>query len=167
MRAVLVGLIGKDKVFYDLDAGRGQKDGILEKENGSTVKFNFLDFAANARNLKKIRSTTFHRFLWDAPRDVLNGAWYESFVAKTRPVKDEMLEKIETHSSLGESRKKIKQKSESIDNFVRTNMYGDGVTKSCCDGVVQLNKSNYKFLSAETRNIAWEAMKITSTIEDV
>lgn len=166
MRAVLVGLIGPDKLFYDLDAKRGERDGIIEKDNGKTIKVDFMSFSATARGLKKLRSSTFHRFLWDSPSDVLGGAWYDSFIAKTRPIKDEMVEKIETHSSLGEARRSIKQKSESIENFITKTLHNSANSKSCCGEMVQLKRVKYNFLSPETRKIAWKAMNIMREIEE-
>lgn len=166
MRAVLVGLIGKDKLFYDLDAGPSEKDGIVEKENGITVKVDFLSFSSGARGLNKIRSSTFHRFLWDAPRDILGGAWYESFVQKTRPLKDEILEKIKTHSSLGKNRDKLKAKSESVDEFVHKTLDADSYADGCCGEMIQFKNNKYKFLSFDTRKVAWEAMNILREIED-
>lgn len=166
MRAVLVGIIGRDKLFYDLDAKLGQKDAIVERENGSTVKTDLLSFAASARGLSKIRSTRFHRFLWDTPRNTSSGAWYETFVTKERAIKDEMLDKIETHSAVGENRKKIRNKSDRANAFISRQIDGNMLASSCCNEMIKSNVNKYIFNTSADRKIAWEAMKMLRFMEE-
>ena len=37
MKAALVALLGDSRVYYDVDAKRGQKDAAVEKADGSVV----------------------------------------------------------------------------------------------------------------------------------
>jgi hypothetical protein len=40
------------------------------------------------------------------------------------------------------------------------------LTKSCCDGMVKLDVSVYKFKTAEERDFAWKAMNLLREIEE-
>ena len=74
MRAALVALLGDSRVYYDMDAKRGQKDAAVEKADGSVVKMDLMHLSSTARNFTKLRNTPFQRFVWDAPKDPLSGA---------------------------------------------------------------------------------------------
>lgn len=166
MKAVLVGVVGRDKLFYDLDAKPGEKDGIIERENGSTVKIDLLSFAASARGLSKIRSTRFHRFLWDTPRSTSSGSWYETFVTKQRGIKDEILDNIETHSAIGENRKKIRNKSDRAIAFISRQIDSNMLASSCCNEMIKSNVNKYIFNTSADRKIAWEAMKMLRFVDE-
>jgi len=64
MKAVLVGTFDGNKVYYDVEAKSGEKDGAIVRPDGSSVKIHFFSWASKAQGLSKIRNTKFHRSLW-------------------------------------------------------------------------------------------------------
>lgn len=166
MKAVLVGTIGSDKVFYDIDAGPEDRDGAIEREDGSVVPVNFMSFASTARGLNKIRSSPFHRFLWDSPRDTSSGSWYETFITKEKPVNEKMLEKSEVHSSIGNARKNIKSKSDRAKLFISRQIDAHMLASSCCDEMIKFDVNKYSFDTSDERKTAWAAAKMLNNLEE-
>jgi hypothetical protein len=166
MKAVLVGLLNDSRVYYDMEAGAGEKDAIIEKPNGSSIRMNLIHLSSTARNFRKLRSTPFQRFLWDSPQNSTSGAWYETFIQKTRPVKESLLESMPSHSVIGKNKKKVDKTKRAAKSFISSNIEQHMLTKSCCDGMIKLNVNNYSFKTEEERAFAWEAMNILRSIEE-
>lgn len=166
MKAVLVALVGEDKIYYNLDAQRGEKDAIMERPDGSTVDISLLSFVASTRGLSKLRSSRFHRLLWDAPKNTTSGSWYETFVEKTKPVNEKMLEKAIIHSSLGKNKKTINKKESAARSFIRAKNAEKTVAANEFNRMIKFNQNTYSFKTAEDRKFAWEAMSILRHLED-
>lgn len=165
MKAVLVGGIGSDKVYYIMDSGPEQKDGIVEKPNGKTIKIDFIDFTSSCNGLRKIRTSRFHRFLWDSPKNPTKGSWYETFVTKTRPVNDKTLDGAVVLSSLGQARKKINTKNSLAFDFIQTKSLEQTKSHSCCNEMVKFDTRDYAFETESQRKQAWEAIVLMKQLE--
>ena len=118
MKAILVGTFDGNKVYYDIEAKAGDKDGAIVRSDGSTVKIHFFSWASKAQDLKKIRNTKFHRSLWDAPKDPTKGKWFETFIKKEKEVDESILEGINPLSTVGETKTKIEKKNSSAIEFM-------------------------------------------------
>jgi hypothetical protein len=111
MKAILVGTFDGNKVYYDIEAKAGQKDGAIVRDDGSTVKIHFFSWASKTQDLKKIRNTKFHRSLWDAPKDPTKGKWFNTFIKKEEEIDESILEGITPLSTVGETKAKIEKKN--------------------------------------------------------
>jgi hypothetical protein len=118
MKAVLVGTFDGNKVYYDIDAKAGEKDGAIVRPDGSSVKIYFFSWASRAQGLKKIRNTKFHRSLWDAPKNPTKGKWYETFIKKDVEVDEEALDGVSTLSTIGETKVKLEKKNARAIDFI-------------------------------------------------
>lgn len=118
MKAVLVGTYDGNKVYYDVDAKAGEKDGAIVRPDGSSVKIHFFSWASKAQGLNKIRNTKFHRSLWDAPKNPTKGKWYETFIKKDVEIEKEVLEGITTLSTIGETKAKLEKKNDRAVGFM-------------------------------------------------
>lgn len=118
MKAVLVGTFDGNKVYYDIDAKAGEKDGAIVRPDGSSVKIYFFSWSSKAQGLIKIRNTKFHRSLWDAPKNPTKGKWYETFIKKETEVDEELLEGVPTLSTVGETKVKLEKKNARAIDFI-------------------------------------------------
>ena len=118
MKAVLVGTFDGNKVYYDIDAKAGEKDGAIVRPDGSSVKIYFFSWSSKAQGLIKIRNTKFHRSLWDAPKNPTKGKWYETFIKKEAEVDEELLEGVPTLSTVGETKVKLEKKNARAIDFI-------------------------------------------------
>ena len=118
MKAVLVGTYDGNKVYYDVDAKAGEKDGAIVRPDGSSVRIHFFSWASKAQGLNKIRNTKFHRSLWDAPKNPTKGKWYETFIKKDAEIAKEVLEGIATLSMVGETKVKLEKKNARAIDFI-------------------------------------------------
>lgn len=166
MKAVLVGTIGNDKLYYILDAEPGAEDGAIERDDGTVVRVDIISFTSSARGLKKIRTSAFHRKLWDAPRNMSAGSWYEIFITKSKEVDEKMLEGMPTYSALGKERKKTEKiKKKSLD-FSNDGVSNQILSKSANGPVVKFDKPNYVYATQRERKEAWIAMCLLRDIEE-
>ena len=118
MKAVFVGTFDGNKVYYDIDAKAGEKDGAIVRPDGSSVKIYFFSWSSKAQGLIKIRNTKFHRSLWDAPKNPTKGKWYETFIKKEAEVDEELLEGVPTLSTVGETKVKLEKKNARAIDFI-------------------------------------------------
>lgn len=166
MKSVIVGLLNDSRVYYDLEAKPGQKDAIIERPNGTSMRADIIQISSTARGFRKLRTTKFQRFLWDAPKNATSGAWYETFITKTRPVNDSLLESMPSNSSVGKNKKKIDKKNRAVKSFIDATIEEHMLANSCCDGMIKLNTNVYTFKTAEERDFAWEAMNLLRNLEE-
>jgi len=162
MKAVLVGGIGSDRLYYILDADPTEKDGIVERPNGKTVNVDFMDFVSSCRNLRKIRTSRFHRMLWDAPQNPTKGSWYETFIIKSKKINEKTLDGAVVLSSVGENRKKIKSKNDSAIGFIQTK----SINHACCDEMLKFDNKDYVFKTESERKQAWDAIIVMRHLEE-
>lgn len=166
MKAVLAGSVHGDKLFYVIDAGPDGDDGVLEKQNGDTVNVDFFAFTSKVSGLIKMRTSKLHRMIWDSPRSVTSGKWYETFITKTIDIDKTVLEGVKIHTSLGRNARNIKAKSASIEFFLTKQMLDFQLSNSCCSEMVQSDIGNLSFKTLNDKNKAWAAMNILKQIEE-
>jgi hypothetical protein len=166
MKAVLVGTVGDDKLYYIIDATANDKDGAIEREDGTVVRIDFMSFSSSARSLKKIRTSPFHRKLWDAPRNMSSGSWYETFISKEKEVDEKMLAGLPVYSALGKDRKKIDKINEKSLEFSSSGLANQILSKSANGPVVKFDKPKRVFNTKQERKDAWLAMNLLRKIEE-
>lgn len=166
MRAIIVGLLNDSRVYYDIDAKPGEKDAIIERPDGTSLKSNIIQISSTARNFRKLRSTPFQRFLWDSPKNPTSGAWYETFITKTRSINDELISDSPERSSFGKNKKKLDKTKRAAKSFIDADIEKHMLTKSCCDEMIKLNTHSFAFKTQEDRDFAWKAMLILRNIEE-
>jgi hypothetical protein len=118
MKAILVGTYDGNKVYYDIDAKAGQKDGEIVRPDGSSVKIYFFSWASKVQGLNKIRNSKFHRSLWDAPKNPTKGKWYETFIKKETEVDEALLDGAPTLSTVGGTKVKLEKKNARAIDFI-------------------------------------------------
>jgi hypothetical protein len=165
MKAVLVGGIGSDKLYYVIDADTKEKDGVLEKSDGKTVNVDFMGFVSSCRGLRKIRTSRFHRSLWDSPKNPTKGSWYETFVSKTKPVNEKSLDGAVVVTSIGSNKKKIKAKNDAVTRFMQTKTAENSRGHGCFDEMVKFDNKDYVFKTEAERKQAWSAIAIMRQLE--
>jgi hypothetical protein len=165
MKAALVGVSGGDRLYYIVDAEPGEKDGVIERDDGSTVMVNFMSYALKARNLNKMMTTRFHELLWGGPSESNKEIWEQVFVEKSQEIPKEALEGVTVHTSLGKKRKAISQKNEDAQRFIKS--LSNISVKSCCGEqmVKSIEHKSMRFSSSSERKDAWTAMVILKQIE--
>lgn len=117
MRAILVGKVEEDNLYYDIDASEDEKDAILVRPDGSMVEVDLFDFANSCGGLLKIRTSRFHKFLWGGAS---KRGWNEVFMDKTKPVNEQMIEGLDIYQSLGKNKKKLDIVNKKVSGFKKT-----------------------------------------------
>ena len=117
MKAILAGTVGgEQKLYYVIDSKSKTNDGVLS--DGKTQKVvNFWKTASKLTGLKPIKSSNFHKFLWDnelPDGDNDEDRWNRVFINKTQKIPEVLLSGVPIVSDVLKS----KMKSKSIDNRV-------------------------------------------------
>jgi len=172
MRAILVGKVEDDNLYYDIDASAEEKDAILVRPDSSMVKVDLFDFANSCGGLLKIKTSRFHKFLWTGAS---RKGWDQIFLDKTKPIYESMIDGLDIYQSLGKNKKKLDTVNKKVSRFKKTvnkkkNQKIEKIkTKSaqpCCDDeMVKFDVSNLAFKSAQARKEAWTAMILLRQIE--
>lgn len=119
MKAIFVGTIDAEKKFYYVvDAKSKDSDGVIS--DGETSKVvNFWKTASKSNTLKPIKSTNFHKFLWDGehPDGEDEDRWKRVFVNKTQKVSEHMLSGVQIVSDVLKSKMKAKSVNYRISEF--------------------------------------------------
>jgi hypothetical protein len=166
MKAVLVGTMSSDKLYYVIDAKAGEKDGAVVRPNGKVIKVDFMSFIHSSQSIRKIRTSRFHRSLWDAPKNLTSGAWYETFISKTKEVNEGSLDGAVIQTSLGSVKKNLDSKTAAIAEFLSIKSLEQGTSRPCCGEMVKFDSKSYFFNTEEERKQAWAAMKIMRQLEE-
>jgi len=178
MLAILVGRVEDDKLYYILDASESEKDAVLVRPDDSIVKVDLFDFCNSCGGLLKIRTSKFHKFLWDGFSSKKSEVWRETFIEKSREVNEKLLDGLEIYSALGKNKKKIdtatkkaKQFKKTIDtqkpSKIKTKSLNQGPPQPCCnDEMVKFDISNLVFESEQARKEAWTAMVLLRQLEE-
>lgn len=128
MAAVLVATAGEKKIYYVVDAKDSKKDGIVEDTDGSTIEVPFFSYIGKITGIKPLRSSAFHKLLWNEPSEKDRQKWMEIFIQKLDMPDKNLMEGVVLQESTGNARKK-KTKTEGqvkafIDNNRITNSHG-------------------------------------------
>lgn len=178
MLAVLVARVEDDKLYYILDASEAEKDAILVRPDNSMIKVDLFDFCNSCGGLLKMRTSKFHKFLWDGFSSKKSNIWKETFIEKSRPVNEKLMDGLEIYSALGENKKKIDTTTKKAKDFkktintektskIKTKSLGSGESQPCCDDeMVKFDISNLVFKSRQARKEAWTAMILLRQLEE-
>lgn len=169
MKAVFVGTARTGKLYYILDAAKSEDDGAVVTDDGRVISVDFFSFVNKSRNLKKLRTTSFHRKLWDEPQESHAESWYQTFIEKSRPVNESLLKDVEVVGSLGKKARKIQQKNAIATSFRKqlNDKSNDLSTKSCCDDEnAEYNNKSLYFSSKISRREAWLALYVLREVEE-
>lgn len=116
MKAVLVATINDEqKLYYIVDSQLKGKDGVLS--DGINPKIvDFWKTAVRLNGLKPIKTTNFHKFLWDNDfsDDSDEDRWNRVFINKTQKIPEHLLSGVTIVADVLKS----KMKSKSIDRRV-------------------------------------------------
>jgi len=154
MKAVLVGGIDDEKLYYLIDSKGSSKDGVLVGSDGRTVMIRFFSWVSQNPGIRKIRNTKFHRFLWDSPVDPSTGKWFDVFIKKSIEIDKSMLDGVVVVSDIKPSQKAIKKKIDSVGKSMSTKK----------DGTMIL--SDKALFRPEDARRAWLLMKLFDTGEN-
>lgn len=106
MGAVLVATAGDKKIYYIVDSKDNSKDGVVEDSDGKTNEVSFFSYIGKTTNIRPIKTTGFHRFLWEEPSEKDKKRWMETFILKVEAPDKRELEGAVVQDSLGKARKK-------------------------------------------------------------
>lgn len=117
MKAILVATVsGEQKLYYVVDADSKNRDGVLSTDKGGKV-VNFWKTATKLNSLKPIKSSSFHKYLWDNESNDANSdedRWKRIFVDKTQKIPESLLSGVPIVTDVLKS----KMKSKSINRRV-------------------------------------------------
>jgi len=166
MKAALVGSSSGNKLYYILDASVDDMDGAIEKDDGTVIMVDFQSHVARARNIKRIKTTPFHKVFWDGDDGENEKTWEMIFIQKSKEIPKEVLVGVNIQTSLGRNKRNISQKNEDALRFSKSAEKLS--SKSCCDGQVVKSIKNklMRFSSSEERKSMWTAMSILREIEE-
>lgn len=109
MKAVFVATLGGEKkLYYVVDSDSQNSDGVVDNE-GKPKLVNFWKTVANSTDISPIKSTNFHKFLWDGAESEDRDSWVRIFINKTQSVERSMLAGIAINNDVMKS--SIKKKS--------------------------------------------------------
>ena len=154
MKAVLVGGIDDEKLYYLIDSKGSSKDGVLVGPDGRTVMIRFFSWVSQNPGIRKIRNTKFHRFLWDSPVDPSTGKWFDVFIKKSTEIDKSMLDGVVVVSDIKPSQKAIKKKIDSVGKSMSTKKVGTMIL------------SDKALFRPEDTHRAWLLMKLFDTGEN-
>lgn len=118
MKAVLAGFSGEKKLYYILDANSRNSDGAVVLPDGRVITVSFFGFAMNARKLKKLIKTPFHKFLWSEPDGEMKKIWIDTFISKDRPIPKKFMDGIVVNTKIGNDAKKQKNVEARVKSFL-------------------------------------------------
>jgi hypothetical protein len=121
MGAVLVATAGDKKIYYVIDSKDPLKDGIIEDTDGKTHEVPFFSYIGKTTNIRPMRSTNFHKFLWDEPSENNKKKWMETFILKIDDPDKNELEGVAVQESTGQARKKKTNIDRKVSAFVNNN----------------------------------------------
>jgi hypothetical protein len=120
MKAVLVGKMGTNKLYYILDAKYGENDAIVEDASGEIHETDFMSLVSSTTGIRKMMNSPFHRLLWDGPHEKLVKSWKNIFINKTQEPDENMLNGAVVQTSVGNARKKAVATEMKVKQFARS-----------------------------------------------
>jgi hypothetical protein len=121
MAAVLVGTVGDKKLYYVVDSKDPSNDGIIEDADGSTHPIPFFSYIGKTTGIRPLRSSEFHKFLWDEPSENDKRKWMEIFIQKIDEPDKMMLDGVALQDSTGNARKKKTKTEIKANAFIHNN----------------------------------------------
>jgi hypothetical protein len=141
-------------------------DGAIEKDDGTVIMVDFQSHVSRARNVKRIKTTPFHKVFWDGDDGDNKEAWEMIFIQKSKEIPKEVLVGVSVQTSLGRNKRSVSQKNEDATRFSKS--LERISSKSCCDGQVvkSIESKIMRFSSAEERKSTWMAISMLREIEE-
>jgi hypothetical protein len=93
MKSILVGKIEDSRLYYVADAIDESNDGVIVDSIGDVRLVNFWNLVDESK-VHKIQNTEFHNYLWNGHKTAKYGHWYSTFVIKSVPVAEELLDGV-------------------------------------------------------------------------
>ena len=121
MGAVLVGTAGDKKLYYVVDSKDSSKDGIVEDSDGKTHEVSFFSYIGKTTNIRPLRTSEFHKFLWDEPSEKNKIKWMEVFIQKIDDPDKNLMEGVAIQDSTGKARKKKTKIDRKVNAFIDNN----------------------------------------------
>lgn len=93
MNGILVAETPTSKVYYILDAKKGERDGLVVMGPNKKISVNLFSWMNKATNAKKIKETKFQKMLWSdeiSKKDRQN--WIDTFVKKSKEIDKRILD---------------------------------------------------------------------------
>jgi len=119
MKAILVGTMGDEhKLYYVIDSSSEKMDGVLS--DGINPKLvNFWKTAVRLNGLTLIKSSNFHKFLWDNEysEDEDQDRWKRIFVTKTQKIPEDLLSGVTIVNDVLKSKMKSKSINQRVHEF--------------------------------------------------
>lgn len=107
-RGILVATKDDDKIYYFLDpVGQQKQDGAIVSPDGSVEFIDFSSYMLSEPFLSEYRYSDFHKFLWGRHSGEDLERWQRTFIYKTQPINEAMLEGVKIETSISP---KIKSK---------------------------------------------------------
>lgn len=120
MKAILVATINEEKkLYYIVDSTSKDKDGVLSDDRGGKV-VNFWKTAAKLNGLKPIKSSNFHKYLWDNEsddQDADEDRWKRVFINKTQKIPENLLSGVPIVADVLKSKMKSKSVNKRVFEF--------------------------------------------------
>ena len=110
MKAALVGSSGGSKLYYILDASADDMDGAIEKDDGTVMMVDFQSHVARARNIKRIKTTPFHKVFWDGDDGETKETWEMIFIQKSKETERSSRWSVRTNISWQKQEKYFSEK---------------------------------------------------------
>ena len=94
-RLVFVGHTQEGKLFYNVDANTTEKNALFVDKQEVETPVDLVSFIASNPNMTEVRSTPFHKFLWDGLEGQNADRWQRTFMDRSQPVDESLLKNIE------------------------------------------------------------------------
>jgi hypothetical protein len=121
MGAILVGTAGDKKLYYVVDSKDSSKDGVIEDADGNTHEVSFFSYIGKTTNIRPLRASEFHKFLWDEPEEKDKKKWMEVFIQKLDDPDKNLMEGVAVQDSVGKARKKKTKIDRKVNAFTNNN----------------------------------------------
>jgi hypothetical protein len=116
MKAVFVGIIDSNNLYYVLDSRDPNTDGVIV-EGGKPKVISFWQTVLAAQNVKKASGNAFLDLLWKTPKKEDEDGWHQIFIDKALPIDEKLLEGSSIRTDIMNSKIKAKSVSERVDTF--------------------------------------------------
>ena len=94
-RLIFVGNTGEGKLFYNADANPTEKNAIFIDSQETETPVDLVSFISSNPDMNEIRSTPFHKFLWDGAEGQMADRWKRVFMNRTQPVDESLIKDVE------------------------------------------------------------------------
>ena len=94
-RLIFVGNTSEGKLFYNVDANPTEKNAMFVDSADTETPVDLVSFISSNPDINEIRSTPFHKFLWDGADGQMAERWKRVFMNRTQPVDESLIKDVE------------------------------------------------------------------------